>query len=265
MAKQIESDFLTMYGVDDKLSFSYVVEVTGREPLPPMRLTQTENRIDFGSANVSISLENREIGVKILVGTDGKGIQETYRKTADIFYTGAERRKYIFSDDPKVYWQMSLSEIEIDEEVGNYATIDLTYDAYPLSVDVDQQTINGTGNTLEFYNSGTYYSDGQLSFTNSSTTAKTINLTIDGKLAKIILKANTAAELQGNWLIDMRDRTVYKNNALSMQYVDQYTSKWIADIKDKFYVPAKEHVKYILSLANNEVTNFKLVYNRRWL
>lgn len=264
MAKQIDSDFLSMTGIDDNLSFSYVVEVTGREPLPPMRLTQTENRIDYGSANVSISLENREIGVKILVGTNGKSIQETYRETAKLFYTGAERRRYVFSDDPKVYWQMSLSSVEIDEEVDSFATIDLTYDAYPLSVDTEEQTVTGT-NIISFYNSGTYPSNGQLSFTNNSTTAKVISITISDQLSKVVLKAETAAELKGNWVIDMQDRTVFKNNALSMQYIDQYASKWVADETDKFYIPALKSVQYNLSLTTAEVQNAKIVYKRRWL
>lgn len=264
MAKQIDSDFLSMTGLDDNLSFSYVVEVTGREPLPPIRLTQTENRIDFGSANVSVSLENREIGVKILVGTNGKSIQETYRETAKLFYTGAERRRYVFSDDPKVYWQMSLSSVEIDEEVDSFATIDLTYDAYPLSVDIEEQTITGT-NVIEFYNSGTYHSNGILSFTNSSATAKIINITITDKLSKVILKADTAAELQGNWVINMQERTAHKDGALAMKYIDQYSSKWVVNDKDKFFIPSTSQVKYNLSLLTTEVQNAKIAYKRRWL
>lgn len=264
MAKQADSDFLTMTGLDDQLSFPYVVEVTGREPLPPMRLTQTENRIDFGSANVSISLENREIGVKILVGTNGKSIQETYRETAKLFYTGAERRRYVFSDDPKVYWQMSLSEIEIDEEVNNFATIDLTYDAYPLSVDTEEVIVTGT-NFIKFYNSGTYPSNGELSFTNNSTSAKVISITITDQLSKVVLKADTAAELTGNWVINMQDRTVFKNGALAMQYIDQYASQWVADETDKFYIPADKEVQYNIPLSTTEIQNAKVTYRRRWL
>lgn len=245
----------TLNGVDD---------VQGRQPFGEISINQVTPPAMPGSMNTSVKYNNREIDVYFLAGELEKDIHQTYRDIVKTIRTDEKQERIIFSDDPSVCWFGTLKSVEIDQEVHRFARVICTFDCLPIAEDVEE-TIHSVQslNRIEFENSGTEDSYGIVNFTlGGSLTA--VTLAHNDYLSQLTLKA-PSGNLNGNWSIDLKNRIVRKENAIAMNYIDQFASKWIVGKNDKLFIPKLSSSIYTLNTTNENVTKFEIKYKRSWI
>lgn len=241
--------------------FYNVLEVQGRDILPPLELKKLTLPMGAGSINSRMKMHNRVIHVRILLEPSlSQSIKEAMREVANRLYTSHKQQRIMFDDDPTICFLGTCTNIIVLKENPYFCEYRATLDCFPLAesfIPTIYKNIDG----VTLMNSGTYKSHGTLNFTIPDGAATMQFIGLFGTVAKVVLSTSVSGALTGAWEVDMKNRLVKRNNVLEMAKINFELTRWTAPMEEEFCVPPGEFLFY----TSTGISNLNLVYKRRWL
>lgn len=198
-------------------------------------------------------LSRRSINSKVIkVTADIKKLpnKDTLRDLGNLLYHDIlEYKQLIFLDEINKYWNAVLmNEIEIVEKNYSFYKIIISFLCEPYAYSINE-TMESNINEITLTNSGTLKCMGIITFTIPSGTEQLIKL--NGTLSQIKLEDT---DLSGDWVIDMKKRTVLKNGVLANIKTNFQLTNWVG-----FHIPVGVY-QFDFTPAQNATLTYRRMY-----